>query len=119
MDKNYLFPKGKNMSTVTSTFPISPRVGALLTQVTETPDLETALWRVLSDYLVMKISSLRERTKTFEEKWSMTFTEFSEEFKTGTLSQNSYDYEVESDYWEWEKAETLLEHYINLRSQWT
>jgi hypothetical protein len=36
------------------TITLSPRVGALLTQVTETPDLETALWRVLSEYITVK-----------------------------------------------------------------
>lgn len=107
------------MSTRISTVPISPRVGALLTQVTETPDLETALWRVLSDYLDMKISSLKERRKELEKKWGIMFKEFSEGFEAGTLNQDSYGYEVESDYWEWEKTETLLDHYLDLQSQWT
>jgi len=94
-------------------------VGALLTQVTETPDLETALWKVLSEYIDLKISFFKRRIKEFETKWGMPFEKFSKRFKTGTLEQDSYDYVVESDFWAWEKAETLLEHYQVLQSRWT
>ncbi len=47
----------------------------------------------------------------------MTFKKFSERFKAGTLDQDSYDYVVESDFWEWEKTETLLDHYEALQSR--
>ncbi len=47
----------------------------------------------------------------------MTFAEFSERGKAGTLGQDPYSYEVESDFWEWEKAETLLKHYGVLKKQ--
>jgi len=110
---------GSEMSGTIPTISISPRAGALLTQVTETPDLETALWKVLLDYIELKIASLKERTIEFENKWGMTFEEFSERFEAGTLDQNSYEYEVESDFWEWEKAETLRDHYVSLQSRWT
>ena len=104
------------MSSISPTFSISPRAGALLTQVTETPDLETALWKVLSEYIDLKIASLRERSLAFGNKWGMTFEEFSARFETGTLDQDSYDYGVEGDFWEWEKKETLLDHYESLQS---
>ena len=106
------------MSSTSSTISISPRTGAFLTQVTESPDLETALWKVLSDYIGIKITFLKERAREFEQKWGMTFKEFSKRFKAGTLGQDSYNYEVESDFWEWEKAETLIEHYEALQSRW-
>jgi|SaaInl8_200m_RNA_FD_contig_51_1172784_length_938_multi_2_in_0_out_0_2 hypothetical protein len=106
------------MSSAIPTISISPRIGALLTQVTETPDLETALWKVLSEYIDLKISSLAERIKEFNKKWGMTFEEFSERFEAGTLDQDSYAYVVESDFWEWEKVETLLDHYKSLQSRW-
>lgn len=107
------------MSSPVSSIFISPRVGALLTRVTETPDLETALWKVLSEYIDLKITFLKENTMKFEEKWGMTFEEFSKRFETETLVQNSYEYEVESDFWEWEKVETLIEHYESLQFRWT
>ena len=97
---------------------VSPRVGALLTQVTETPDLETALWKVLSEYIDLKMKHLRQRIQVLESKWGMAFEEFSERAEAGTLGQDGYAYEVESDFWEWERAETLLRHYEALQARW-
>ncbi len=98
---------------------MSPRVGTLLTRITEVPDPETALWKVLIEYISLKIDMLRQQIERFESKWKMTFTEFAASCDNDTLGQDPYDYEVESDYWEWEEAETLLEHYRTLQSQWT
>ncbi|MDY7080703.1 MAG: hypothetical protein SXV54_27800 [Chloroflexota bacterium] len=106
------------MRDANPTITLSPRVGAFLTQVTETPDLETALWKILSEYIDIKTSLLRQRILAFESKWGATFVEFSERCKTETLGQDVYAYEVESDFWEWEKAETLLQHYEGLQAQW-
>jgi len=97
---------------------MSPRIGALLTQITETPDLETALWKVLSEYIDLKMRLLTQRIEEFEAKWGMTFEEFSERCEAEMLDQDAYAYEVESDSWEWEKAETLLHHYEALQAQW-
>ncbi len=107
------------MNSVHSTTAISPRASALLTQVTETPDLETALWKVLSEYIDLKTANLQAQINHFEEKWGMNFAEFSEKLETGALGKDSYEYSTESDFWEWEKAETLLLHYKALQSQWT
>lgn len=86
--------------------------GAFLTQIAETPDLETALWKVLSDYIDLKIGLIKQRIWAFESKWKMSFAEFSERCEAESLDQDAYAYEVESDSWEWEKAETLLQHYV-------
>ncbi|HQE94014.1 MAG TPA: hypothetical protein PLH19_15060 [Anaerolineae bacterium] len=102
----------------TSKVIVSPRMGALLTQVTEVPDLETALWKVLSEYIDLKIERLSRSIQEFETKWEMSFSEFAERCAAGTLEQDPYAYHVESDYWEWESAETLLQHYEDLRVQW-
>ncbi len=95
---------------------LSPRIGALLTQVTEVPDLEAALWKVLSEYIELKIARIEQRIQEFESKWGMTFTEFAERCEKGTLDEDPYSYDVESDYWEWEAAETLLQHYESLQA---
>lgn len=111
----------KEVQTVRDTSPtvtMSPRIGALLTQITETPDLETALWKVLSEYIDLKMRLLTQRIEEFEAKWGMTFEEFSERCEAEMLDQDAYAYEVESDSWEWEKAETLLHHYEALQAQW-
>jgi hypothetical protein len=103
------------MFTKDASITISPRAGNLLTRVAETPDLEAALWKVLSDYIDLKIRSLREEINVFEAKWKMSFVEFSEKCADGTLDSDPYAYEVESDFWAWEQAETLLQHYETLR----
>jgi len=100
------------------TITLSPRISVFLTQVTETPDLETALWKILSEYIDLKIGLIKQRIWAFESKWEMSFAEFSERCEAGTLDQDAYAYEVESDFWEWEKAETLLQHYEGLQAQW-
>lgn len=106
------------MSNAKPTLTVSPRAGVLLTQVTEVSDLETALWKILTEYIELKTNLLNERIQSFESKWGMTFEEFSKHVEEGTLDQDAFDYEVESDYWEWEKAETLLEHYETLQGRW-
>ena len=101
------------------TVSVPPRIGAFLTQVTETPDLETALLKVLTEYVGLKIQFFKQRSETFETKWGMTFAEFSDQIETKTLETDPYTYEVERDFWEWEQAETLLQHYQTLQAQWT
>jgi hypothetical protein len=95
---------------------VSPRLGALLTQVTEVPDLEAALWKVLSEYIDLKIAHIQQQIQEFESKWDMTFAEFAERCEAGALDEDSYAYDVESDYWEWEAAITLLRHYESLQA---
>ena len=106
---------GDEMNGTNLVSTVSPRLGALLTQVTETPDVETALWKVLSEYIDLKTVFLKTRIQEFESKWGMTYEEFSKRLETEALDQNTYDYEVESDFWDWEKAETLLAHYRALQ----
>ncbi len=95
---------------------ISPKLGELLTRATQTPDLEAALWKVLSEYVAMKIAALKETIAGFEHKWGMPFEEFSRRGREGTLNHDAYSWDVEQDFWAWEQAVTLLEHYQALRS---
>jgi len=97
---------------------LSPRLGELLTKATQTPDIEAALWKVLSEYLDLKSDKLSEQIAEFEQKWGMSFEEFSRRCKERELEKDAYSYEVEKDFWEWEKALTLRRHYEALRSRW-
>jgi hypothetical protein len=90
---------------------ISPRLGELLTRATQTPDLGTALWKVVSEYVDMKIASLSETIAQYERKWNMPFDEFSRRCQDGTLGQDAYAWNTEQDFWAWEQAVTLLKHY--------
>ena len=93
---------------------ISPCMGNLLVRMADTSNLETALWKVLGDYISLKTHALRQEIAAFEAKWQMPFTEFAQKFGDGDLSVDAYEYHVESDFWAWEQAETLLEHYEGL-----
>jgi len=35
------------------------------------------------------------------------------------LSADTYSYEVEQDFWDWEEAETLKAHYQQVQAEWT
>jgi hypothetical protein len=97
---------------------ISPGLGLLLTRMADTSDIDTALRKVLDDYLRLKIADLKGRIQVLEDRWRMSFAEFSVACEQGALEKNAYSYSVESDFWEWEEAETLLEQYSTLREQW-
>lgn len=55
-----------------------------------------------------RVVDLHRRIDEFESKWAMTFADFANACQLDTLGQDSYSYEVESDYWGWEAAITLL-----------
>lgn len=106
-----------NVRTV-SAVSMPPRLGALLTELVEIPDIGMALRKVLSEYLELKSKALEERIAAFEAKWHMPFDEFSRKCAEETLAEDTYSYEVEKDFWEWEQAVTLQRHYESLRLQW-
>jgi hypothetical protein len=119
-EKPDLLPfKELSMLTPTPVVSVSPRVGVLLTKIAETPDLEIALWKVITEFLDLKIRSLQHQIQEFEAKWGMPFEEFSEHFVAGSLGDDSYAYHVESAFWAWEKAETLLQYYREMQNEWT
>lgn len=102
-----------------STISVPPRIGMLLTQVAETPNLEAAMWHVLTEYLALKTQDLRARISKLESATGVTYEEFQARLAANEPGQDPYAYEVESLQWEWEEAETLLKHYEALAAQWT
>ena len=82
----------------------SPQVGELLLQATQSQDLEEALHKVLREYLDLKLASLNAEISMLEKKWEYSFPEFREKTK------EDYRDEVEKDFWEWERLETLKAH---------
>ena len=93
---------------------VSPKLGEFLTKATQTPDIEAAFWQIFNEYVSMKLAALRETDKKFERKWEMTFDEFTQQFRDGTLKEDAYSWNVEQDYWSWEQTVTLLRHYESL-----
>ena len=63
-----------------------------------------------------RVVDLLRRIDGFESKWAMTFADFANACQSDTLGQDPYSYEVESDYWEWEAAVTLLADYGEIES---
>ena len=90
----------------------------MLVEITQTPDIHMALTKVLTEYLELKIRELQERIAVYEEKWNLSFDEFSTRCQNKNLGQDIYSYEVERDFWEWERLESLRKHYVQMKSQW-
>lgn len=87
-------------------------------KITHLPDIDAALKKVLTEYLDLKIADLRAKIKAYESKWKMTFAEFESACKNKALSADTYSYEVEKDFWEWEGMESLLKYHEEIRSRW-
>jgi len=98
---------------------ISPKLGEMLLKATGARDIDDAFHKVLSGYLELKLKSLTETIDQFQTKWRMGFDEFRERLGAGTLEKDSYSFNVEKDFWQWEETETLKSHYEALREQWT
>ncbi len=94
---------------------VSPKLGELLIRTTQTPDLEAALLKVLTEYVDFKIAALSQTITELENKWHLSFDDFVQRAREGTLGQDAYSWEVEQDFWKWEQAVTLLKHYQALR----
>ena len=56
------------MSVATIAPTISPRAGLLLTQLTKTADFDAALWKLLLDYLDLKLQTLAAENEAFIQK---------------------------------------------------
>ena len=97
---------------------LPPQLGVFLTEITDLPDMDTALRKILSEYLILKLEALDAKIAHFEAKWGMSFAEFSEKCAAGELDEDAYAYEVEKDFWEWEEAVTLKKHYASLSVPW-
>lgn len=97
---------------------VSPKVGELLVRITQTPDVDLALRKILTEYLELKIKEIGEKIKAFEDRWGLSFEEFSHKCQNESLNQDIYSYEVEREFWEWERLETLRKHYCELESRW-
>jgi len=97
---------------------VSPRLGEFLVKTTGAKDIDNAFEKVFADYLELKTKSLEEIAKSFRVKWGMDLEEFKKKVEAGALIKDSYSFDVERDFWEWEEAETLKKHYEILKSEW-
>ena len=67
---------------------------------------------------MLKLKDLNKELEGFESKWNMPFDKFKEKSSKGEIDQDIFSYDVERDFWDWERADTLKKHYESMRSQW-
>jgi hypothetical protein len=97
---------------------MSPKLSEFLVKTTRSKDVDDALHKILSEYLELKLKKLEETIGVFQKKWGMTFEELKSHLREGKLKENTYSFSTESDFWQWEEAETLKKHYEEIRGQW-
>ncbi len=95
---------------------LSPRLSEILVKTTHSRGVDDALNKVFTEYLELKLLNLNETISRFQKKWDMSFDEFKGHMKG--KSEDTYSYETESDFWEWEEAETQKKHFSIIREQW-
>lgn len=95
-------------------FSISPKIAEFLLKATKERDISEAFYKVLREYFELKIKDLQEDIAKFNTKWNLNFEEFSKKIKENSLGKNSYFFEVENDFWQWEEVITLERHYQSI-----
>ncbi len=94
---------------------VSPRIDALLSHVSDTPKVATALLDALANHVDRKTRSLKKKARTFESKWNMSFDEFAVRVKTGRVAKAGSTYDAQDDLTTWEQTLSLLRHYQSLK----
>ena len=97
---------------------MSARLSDALIKATYARDIQEAFNRVFSEFLELKLSKLEQTIAGFQTKWGISFEEFKTQIKEGTLKEDSYSFDTENDFRQWEEAETLKAHYIKIKDQW-
>jgi len=98
--------------------PVPVKIGEFLIKTTKSNDLDEALHKVFDDYLELKIKNLKEIINNFQEKWGMDFEQFKKNITENDTQKDLYSFESEKDFWEWEEAVTLKNHYEDIKNQW-
>ena len=95
---------------------LSAKLGELLIKATQAPDIDIAFRKILSEYFDLKLKKLQCPVKEFEYKWKISFEEFKDQCQRKIIKKDIYSYEVEKDFCEWERIETLKKHYAELEA---
>ncbi len=97
---------------------MSAKLSEALVKATYARDVGDAFNRVFSEFLELKLNQLQQVIENYRDKWGISFEEFKKQIEEGTLKKDVYSFETESDFWKWEEAVTLKEHYSNIKNQW-
>jgi hypothetical protein len=77
----------------------------VLTQLTHEQRIDAALYVAVKDWIRLKLKEVDEDRNGFEQKYGMNFLEFKQKMQADSIP-DSYGYEVERDFWEWEATIT-------------
>lgn len=97
---------------------MSAKLTDALVRATYARNADDAFNKVFSEYLELKLNQLQQIIERLRGKWGMSFEEFKGKIKNNTLEKDAYSFDTETDFWEWEEAETLREHYADIKNQW-
>lgn len=97
---------------------MTAKLSEALVKATLARDINDAFNRVFTEYLDLKLNQLEQSIKAFQKKWGSTFEGFKKNIQHNLLNEDTHSYTVENDFWQWEEAETLKEHYSDIKSQW-
>jgi len=92
---------------------IATNITKALMDLTGEPRIELAIMDLLKDAIEHRIEKIEKEIKDYEKKYGMSFEEFKEKFDRGEIS-DSYSYDIEMDYLEWEGLISRLENYTNM-----
>lgn len=80
---------------------VAINISKVLMDITGEPRTELAILQIMKDAIEHRIEKIEAEIKKYEDKYKMTFGVFKEKFEKAEISE-SYSYEVENDYLEWE-----------------
>ena len=94
---------------------VSVNISKTLMDITGEPRAEIAILEILKDAVEHRIEKIEAEIKRLEEKYQMAFEEFKTMFEKKEIP-DSYSYDIEMDYLEWEGLTSRLKKYKNLLS---
>ena len=97
---------------------MSAKLSDALVKTTSARDVNDAFNKVFTEYLELKLEQLHRVVEKFQLKWGMSFVDFKRKIKENALESETYSFDTENDFWQWEEAETLKEHYSDIRQKW-
>jgi hypothetical protein len=94
---------------------IATNISKALMDITGEPRPEIAILELMRDAIDHRIEKIETEIRKYEERHRMTFKEFKDKFEKGNIP-DSYSYNVETDYLEWEGLISRLSNYKSLLS---
>jgi rhamnose utilization protein RhaD (predicted bifunctional aldolase and dehydrogenase) len=92
---------------------IATNITKALMDLTGEPRIELAIMDLLKDAIEHRIEKIEKEINNYEQKYNMRFEEFKEKFEKNEIA-DSYSYDVEIDYLEWEGLISRLNKYTKM-----